>query len=111
VRTVKIACAAASTSWVVDRDAILVAARLASSTSLSVLISDDPGATLTETQAPASSYNQETLALPLYFRTTAGAFEGLPNLKIPIFQGKTLYFTFSTVGSVILLLDDPPTAE
>jgi hypothetical protein len=112
MRTVKVASTAAATSWVVDRDCVLVAVQLASSTTNRVLVSNDPAATVAEIESPSSTYIAETLAV--YAKVLVGS-NGqtipLPTLNIPLQGGSTLYFSFSTVASAILFLEEPSSAE
>jgi hypothetical protein len=71
-------------------------------------VSSDPSLLVTDLEAPSSTFSAEQFLL--YLRaassTTATA-TILQNLNIPLEGGTKLFVNFSTVGSVILLLENP----
>jgi len=109
MRTVRIASNAATASWLVDKDCVLTGAVLASSTANKACVSSDPSQTVTDLESPASSFTIEMFVIYLRMggASTTSANIYFENLNIPLEGGRTIYVSFSTAGSVILLLDEP----
>lgn len=75
-----------------------------------MLVTQDPAATVADIESPSATFSAETFALYLRSSTSTNALGTiLENLKIPLSVGNVIYVNFSTVGSVILLIEDVST--
>lgn len=107
MRSVLIAGNLGISAWTPAQDSTLVGVIPASSVANRMMVSSSPTDVVGNIENPASNFVSEEFVL--YLRTsstTYGLGTNLENLKIPIYEGKTIYCSFAQPGSLIFLLDD-----
>ena len=93
--------------WLVDQDCVLIGGQTSAGT---VVVSENPTQTAATFVAAASDFTKFDSFM---FLGAGAAVGGVLPLKIafPLSAGKTIYVANSSSCTVLLYLDDPPTAE